>query len=91
MTRTRKTIAIISGTIALLIVLFFIVLATFDWNRLPNALFVTFCASGQKIMERCFNMVDPAGCPAQTTVNFDSISGQHRVNHIKTSFHYFLT
>lgn len=34
MTTTRKTIAIISGTIALLIVLFFIVLATFDWNRL---------------------------------------------------------
>ncbi|MDG0006067.1 AsmA family protein [Klebsiella aerogenes] len=34
MTRTRKTIAIISGTIVLLIVLFFIVLATFDWNRL---------------------------------------------------------
>ena len=32
MTRTRKTIAIISGTIVLLIVLFFIVLATFDWN-----------------------------------------------------------
>ncbi|ENT2951097.1 AsmA family protein [Klebsiella aerogenes] len=34
MTRARKTIAIISGTIVLLIVLFFIVLATFDWNRL---------------------------------------------------------
>jgi uncharacterized protein involved in outer membrane biogenesis len=34
MTTTRKTIAIISGTIVLLIVLFFIVLATFDWNRL---------------------------------------------------------
>ena len=34
MTRTRKTIAIISGTILVAIVLFFIVLATFDWNRL---------------------------------------------------------
>ena len=34
MSRTRKTVAIISGTIVILIVLFFIVLATFDWNRL---------------------------------------------------------
>ena len=34
MTRTRKTIAIISGTMLVAIVLFFIVLATFDWNRL---------------------------------------------------------
>ncbi|WP_434638270.1 AsmA family protein [Klebsiella sp. I138] len=34
MTRTRKTIAIISGAILVSIVLFFIVLATFDWNRL---------------------------------------------------------
>ncbi|MGS3448354.1 AsmA family protein [Klebsiella electrica] len=34
MTRTRKTIAIISGTILVAIVLLFIVLATFDWNRL---------------------------------------------------------
>ena len=33
MSRTRKTLVIITGTI-LLIVLFFIVLATFDWNRL---------------------------------------------------------
>lgn len=34
MSRTRKTLVIITGTILLLIVLFFIVLATFDWNRL---------------------------------------------------------
>lgn len=34
MSRTRKTVAIILGTIVILIVLFFIVLATFDWNRL---------------------------------------------------------
>lgn len=34
MSRTRKTVAIISGTIVLLIVVFLIVLATFDWNRL---------------------------------------------------------
>ena len=34
MSRTRKTVAIILGTIVVLIVLFFIVLATFDWNRL---------------------------------------------------------
>ena len=34
MTRTRKTVAIILGTIVVLIVLFFIVVATFDWNRL---------------------------------------------------------
>ena len=34
MSRTRKTVAIVAGTIVLLIVVFFIVLATFDWNRL---------------------------------------------------------
>ncbi len=34
MSRTRKTLVIITGTILLLIVLFFIVLATFDWNLL---------------------------------------------------------
>lgn len=34
MTRTRKAIALISGAILLLIVLFCIALATFDWNRL---------------------------------------------------------
>ena len=34
MSRTRKTLVIITGTILLLIVLLFIVLATFDWNRL---------------------------------------------------------
>ena len=34
MSRTRKTLVNITGTILLLIVLFFIVLATFDWNRL---------------------------------------------------------
>ncbi len=32
MSRTRKTLVIITGTILLLIVLFFIVLATFDWQ-----------------------------------------------------------
>ncbi|HEY4466966.1 MAG TPA: AsmA family protein [Klebsiella sp.] len=34
MSRIRKTVAIILGTIVILIVLFFIVVATFDWNRL---------------------------------------------------------
>jgi uncharacterized protein involved in outer membrane biogenesis len=34
MTKTRKAIALISGTILLIIVVLFIIIATFDWNRL---------------------------------------------------------